>query len=337
MVIPFGNVVNKNVIYSDTILDFKELGKNLYVKSLNVTKDEFEECIKSIFTENKDVLFHTVQYSKKENKVYFYTNKPIKTTSWKEKDIESFEYKKYDLKTLRDLKDTLNYQDDLDEEKISLYDIWKVYKKKYLKFNRGKKLIEERIDKTISNNFKTNFISLDDSAFDGSVRLFITDANYKNDLTVKFKKNHEDVYISSVQKKGYININKSKLLLYLGGNIKEYFDLVSDKLIWSRQYVNSMDNSSDFIVNISSRSISIIASEFKMTLLSYNKEMEIECNSNDVLSIIRGNEYEIFKRIFVEISKCPEIIQDELHQARIESLKPKEEKRFSKLRKFFKI
>ena len=70
MVIPLGTrVINKNIIYSDTVLNLKDFGKNIIVTRVEDVKNrEFDECIQLIFKENKDVVFNTIQYSRKDKK-----------------------------------------------------------------------------------------------------------------------------------------------------------------------------------------------------------------------------------------------------------------------------
>lgn len=68
-------VVNKTIVYSDTVLPLKDLGSNLKVSTISdVGEYSLERCLKIIFESNPNVVFNTIQYSKNDNKVYFYTN-----------------------------------------------------------------------------------------------------------------------------------------------------------------------------------------------------------------------------------------------------------------------
>ena len=71
-------VINKTIVYSDTVLKLDDLGQNIKLTSIsNITESDFENCIKCILSNNENVVFNTIQYSKKEKKIYFYTDKKI--------------------------------------------------------------------------------------------------------------------------------------------------------------------------------------------------------------------------------------------------------------------
>ena len=76
--VPHTTVVNKTIVYSDTVLPLKDVGSNLKVTSIsNVGEFSLESCLKKIFESNPKVVFNTIQYSKSDKKVYFYTDKEI--------------------------------------------------------------------------------------------------------------------------------------------------------------------------------------------------------------------------------------------------------------------
>ena len=76
-------VIDKNIIYKDTVLPLKELGENIKVTHIsNVEEFWIESCLNKIFESNPDVVFNTIQYSKKDKKIYFYTDQNISTKAW---------------------------------------------------------------------------------------------------------------------------------------------------------------------------------------------------------------------------------------------------------------
>ena len=84
-------VINKTIVYSDTVLKLDNLGQNISLTSIsNITESDFEKCIKCILSSNEDVIFNTIQYSKKEKKIYFYTNKKINISKWTNRDIKKY-------------------------------------------------------------------------------------------------------------------------------------------------------------------------------------------------------------------------------------------------------
>ena len=71
-------VINKTIVYSDTILPLKDIGSHLKVTSIsNIGEHSLESCLTIIFQSNPNVVFNTIQYSRNDKKVYFYTNQEI--------------------------------------------------------------------------------------------------------------------------------------------------------------------------------------------------------------------------------------------------------------------
>ena len=82
-------VVNKTIVYSDTVLTLKEIGRDLKVTSVSVSKYLFERCVQMILEENPNVVFNTIQYSYQQGKAIFYTDKITLIESWKKRDEKS--------------------------------------------------------------------------------------------------------------------------------------------------------------------------------------------------------------------------------------------------------
>ncbi len=89
--VPHTTILNKTIVYSDTVLTLKDLGKNLKITSIeNVNEYSLESCLKTIFGSNPNVIFNTIQYSRNDEIVYFYTNKDITTKAYEERKFESY-------------------------------------------------------------------------------------------------------------------------------------------------------------------------------------------------------------------------------------------------------
>lgn len=78
-------IINKTIVYSDTVLNLKDVGENIKLTTISdVGEYSFEKCIKTILDSNPNVTFNTIQYSKNDKKVYFYTNPEVDTKAWYE-------------------------------------------------------------------------------------------------------------------------------------------------------------------------------------------------------------------------------------------------------------
>lgn len=76
------DVTVNNIIYKDTVLKLDELGTNIKLSSVFVKHEDLEKCLKIVTEANPNVKFNTVQYSKKDNTVYFYTDKQLDLSVW---------------------------------------------------------------------------------------------------------------------------------------------------------------------------------------------------------------------------------------------------------------
>ena len=127
---PHTTFENKKIVYSDTILPLKDIGNNLRIKTIeNVSKTDLKYCLEIIFISNPDVVFNTIQYSTKDERVYFYTNKEIFTEVWKRLQLS----KPVNIKTqiLQEIKRILTSDENKDYNCISLYDVYKLIRKIY--------------------------------------------------------------------------------------------------------------------------------------------------------------------------------------------------------------
>ena len=60
--VPRTTIINKTIVYCDTVLSLNDLGENLQVTTVkNVEESEFERCLKTIFNNNPDTTFNTIQ------------------------------------------------------------------------------------------------------------------------------------------------------------------------------------------------------------------------------------------------------------------------------------
>lgn len=329
MIIPFGiKVINENVVYSDTVLNLKELGEKLVVTCVDdVRNSKFEECIRLIFSENKDVVFNTVQYSRKNQKIYLYTDRAVSIKSWTDRNKKEFSYQSYDRNILEKIKSDLSMEDSLALSIISLYDVWSVYDKKEKDFDSNLDKIKSNINKSISENFENKLSSVWYRFWNDSIEISVRNYDYgfKGDSKFVFKREKNgDLYISGSDKKLFCFVDESKLLMYIGDDVSKIFTLYDDNRIWRDDLKRNVMSSSDiFTANIINNSISIKSTDgiINMELYGTGDKIKINCNSNDILSCIKGNEIELFKKIFVKIEDCPESIKNELYYYRYNYVK----------------
>lgn len=323
-------VINKTIVYSDTVLSLKDLGSNLCVTSINgVSEHELEKCLKIIFESNQDVIFNTIQYSKNDKKVYFYTNRAISTSAYK--DSKFREYKPITTKTeiLEEVKDVLTTPKNKDKECISLYDVIMLNRKLNADYDNVEKKYNQQINSLIKNRFSS------------SSSVCIHKFDHKNNLLhISFKRysgnDYDDIYFTKENGDLYVVKSKScwtsEVFETLSSTLSKMYD---DYMLYgvykdhdrAKNDINAVN--SNFLVDISSYGVDIhvkdpknkYKNEFKLFAASYTNDFSCECNSNTVIEAIKGNEFEIFKNIFVNISDCPIWMQGLLHIKREEQIK----------------
>ena len=336
-------VVNKTIVYSDTVLPVKELGDNLKVTSVsNVEHYSLESCLKKIFESNPEVIFNTIQYSRSDKTVYFYTNKAISTKAYE--DSKVFKYKPLTTSSeiLEEIKHVLTSEKNFDPNCVSLNHVVSL-------LNRNHKKIEKIEDK-YKKLLKKDETKFNDSSF------IIYGLDYKTEeLRIgfkywykKFADDWDEIVFSKLNGDLYIKSSKSyysqEILNVLGDELSKLYDeLMEFKDYNEQKHYDFSAIKSNFKIDISEHGVSIYVDspsslfekDFKLSFSNNTCKYDCYCNSHNVTSVVNGNEREIFKSVFVKIEDCPkwmhkdlfEIRRNELEEQRILELQRWEEER----------
>lgn len=317
-IIPNTKVVNKSIVYSDTVLNIKEKGADIQVSSIdNVKESELTNCLKTIFENNKEVVFHTIQYSKNNNKLYFYTNKEINTKVWKNSKVTTLKHFN-STQVLNEIKKILIQDENTDENVISLLNISLLMKNTHNKYERFKR------DSEYYLQGKSNDITLYDFDYktnELTIGIRFLDKIYR----MSFSKQDDDLFIT---KSNYFDGNE--IFNNLGSDLSRIYDeFIEFKNFKTENSYGINTINTDFNVNVSCFDISffnrkntnsIFNNGFELTSYSYTSKYKCECNSLNILSIIKGNEDELFRRIYVDIEDTPKWCHDILYEVRNKEL-----------------
>ena len=313
--VPHTTVVNKTIVYSDTILPLKNVGSNIKVTSIsNVGEFSLENCLKKIFESNPNVVFDTIQYSKSDKIVYFYTNAEISKKAWEDSKISTYKPLTSSFEILEEVKRILLTEKIKDENCISLYDIARLMGKTYDDYDK------------IKNSYKDYCTFMVKSSFGSSTSLVIYDFDYhKKELSIGFKYVNDYDKITFCKQNNDLYISKSEscwdkdVFAVLGVELSKLYDELMN--FSSRKNEKSHELkavNSNFLVDISFYGVDIFvkSKDFKLSSHSYNNTYKCDCNSSVVISAFQGKEKEIFEKIFVKISDCPEWSQPILYEIR---------------------
>lgn len=342
---PHTTVINKTIVYSDTVLSVKDLGNNLKVSTIsNVSEYSLERCLKTIFESNPNVIFNTIQYSKNDKKVYFYTNQEISIKVWEESKIRAYKTITKTSEILKEVKNILVSELNKNDDCISLYDVAQLLRRKWNECDSDKDLSEEHLGYVIKSKYgsSSNIIIYD---FDYNEEELNIGFKYLNDYDkIVFAKNGEDLYVKKDE-----SYRGKDILVLLGDDLSKLYDkFMQYKDVKQQKSYKINAVNSNFLVDVSGYGASIfvgkppffILREFALDFPSYKDEYSYDCNSSIVISTLKGKEDEIFKRIFVRIEDCPEwsqLVLYEIRQNQLAGEKRKEmrkQKRLELTRKF---
>ena len=322
-VVPHTTVVNKTIVYSDTVLSLNDKGSNLKITTIsNVEEFMLDDCLRIIFESNPNVIFNTVQYSKNDKKVYFYTDKEIDISKYKK--INTIEYKpiknKQDI--LEEIKRIISLPKVNRYDCVSLNTAYEFILKKRNELKNKEKYYKRILDNMIKEKYGR------DSG------LVVHEFDYeKNELSIAFKHfgskyynidlkiKDEDLYVSSSETYESDDVFRLlyKQLTLLYNEYEKYREFYEQKTYHERP-VNS-----NFFIDIDFYGVRIYNKEFfnkdfEIRYPSYSKEYEIECNSAKLMSVIEETQRDILNKIYIEIEKCPKCRRKELYDIRKKQL-----------------
>lgn len=332
-------VINKTIVYSDTVLSLKDMGNNLQITSISdVSEYSLESCLKTIFESNPNVIFNTIQYSKNNKKVYFYTNSKISIKEWEDRNLTTYKPITSSTEILEEVKSVLVQDKCMDSDCVSLYDVISVVGSKHNDYIDREIEFERWLEVGMGeySSWRLNPYS---------VKTF----NYKNN---ELEVGYDHDYATFIKVGQDLVIKQSKtwkaqdLLTKCGEEISKYYDRCLEyRDLFEQSSKNIKSSNSNFLINIDNDEISIFVksqenryrNDFELSADVRKKEYDYRCNSNAVISAFREKESEIFKRIFIRIDDCPEWTKSALYEIRQKQLveEMKQQKRLALKRKIF--
>lgn len=235
---------------------------------------------------------------------------------------------------LEEFKNILTSEKNINNDCISLYELSSVMN-----------LLKEEYDKTIKS-YKDNLDDLVYLNFGKYSSIILYGFNFsKNELKIGFSLNSNqdfnDIVLSKIQGDLYIKKTNSysakKVLASIGGVLSNIYDEYLKHPEYENFYSIIKPVNSNFLVRIRQNGISIFINSLENKYikdfeLSFNyNNYEYDCNSYDIINTFKGNEEEIFKRIFVKIKELPEFLQSsifEIRQKQLEEINQKKHKNF---------
>lgn len=134
-----------------------------------------------------------------------------------------------------------------------------------------------------------------------------------------------------------ISIFEVLRMYQINQNNQELSQTIMEQNACAVQSTNSI-----FKVNISATCVYVyvgnkhITSDFKLVAFCKDNEIYAKSTYDDVMRVCEANKNELFRRIFVQISDCPNWMQDQLTRRRKEQIKQKRREILKKIFPFVK-
>lgn len=328
--VPHTTVVNRTIVYSDTVLPLKDVGDNFKVTSIeDVSEDSLEECLKKILEFNPNVIFNTIQYSKKDKKVYFYTDKTISIQAWEEGKVTNHKPLNNSEEILGEVENILNQERVKDTNYISLYDVANLMKKFNNEYDRVKKIYCDYFRRILKRKYNSSSIIIYD--FDYLSEQLQIGFKYMTDDYEKivFAKQDKELHIVKNELSFLNEIQVPEILSFIGKELSELYDeFMKFSDFKSTKCYDIKSSNSNFLVNISQYGVGLVVESdpnsamrnFELSSHSNKRGYYYKCDSTSVLYAFQGKEDEIFKKTFVRIDDCPEWSRQTLYKIRQEQL-----------------
>ncbi len=223
---------------------------------------------------------------------------------------------------LEELKFVLEAERNKDENSIAIYDVINLVRAKRKECQSSDRDLYYRISGLTGLDYL--YLDID---YDSENRYLIV--SYRCDRMFFTKQNDDLVLVKSECYKAKDILGKC------GTEISERYDKFIQDISFYRDYMNNVQSTnSNFKINSDEYSVDIkYNNSFTLSAMTYENEYQYDCNSNNVTSICRNNEDEIFKRIFVNIEDCPEWTHEKLYAIRKEQLKEQEKIEYKEMKK----
>lgn len=263
--------------------------------------------------------------------------------------INTYTYKELtsNKEILEEIKTLLTQEENNNSECISLYYLSSLlkqtWKKEYYLIEEYEEEFDYVLKKERGHSSYINIGSFDYSKNELEIAFWTSRDSYK----IIFSKRDGDLYIASSSDEQYAQ----EILVLLGHRISALFDELQKHKEFNHigwHYLKSIN--SNFKICLNALDINIYSEYhkdnktkrilFELSTWHNDHEYKYKCNSNNIINEIRGNENELFKRIFIKIEDCPDWTKPILYekrknqleeQQRIEEEKQKQEEKRQKI------
>ena len=317
-------VINKEIVYSDYPMSIEEKGKYLKPTTLlYVDKYSIEDAIRIVLANNPKIIIHTIQYSESTKRLFLFATKELDVSSWYDNLKLRIESHMDNPELLQNIKDVLITDKPFKKGVSSLYDVSKIILKETQVYNGIHSLYESKIIGALKKGFPRCIISIHNfnkETKELSISFNVNESDKFFEMSFRKKKNG-DLYISRYTPSYY----KDQIFYLTADILSELYDSLLAYNHFLEQFSYNINSSnSNFKTNIGYYGVTVYCHDksfrtkklFSLDYTSIDNRYNCYCNSSNIISLIKGNEEELLKRIYVRIIDCPEWMRDKLYEIR---------------------
>lgn len=312
-------VLNKVIDYNDGAISPNKFGNKCKIYKINnVYEYQLEQYIKTLLKDNQNVLFYNIQFSKKNNILYFYVDSNLKLDSV-QNNINLFD-KSSVIDVLNVIKKTLGLSSELSNDVISLSDVLNFHRQLNNNCDTYKKRIERNINYILeSENNAENYV-VEHSYNDGKLNISFYNGVNTPYIKVSFEKKNGKMHLI-YQDEG-ISLS-DELLRFLEYDIRSLYDFY----IYQEEIKKELNKTirsinTPFVIEILNYGIKLyldnndLMKPLDIFLSFYNNNQTINVNSLNALTLIEDSLDNLLKNIYVRIADLPQFEHEDLTKLR---------------------
>ena len=213
---------------------------------------------------------------------------------------------------LEEIKRILLYQDKLDENIISLYELSELIKKKNINFQ---KMMSRNFKTIITTNCSNIKFSIQSVNFNENELIFLLE--YNKQYKISCKKENDKLKIAPLITTPNFIISKfnTEKIEEIYNNIMKYKDYINE------EYYRVPSINSSFLINITHQGISLYNEQnqqkhFLLSSYIFKEDYILKTDEPLIQKLINNNEELILLKTYIKIENCPKWAQNQLYKIR---------------------
>ncbi len=316
-------IIVSDIYYNDEIFEYDDKVISTVIE--NIPAWNLKNCILLLIEGNIDVTFETFKYSLKEEKLTVYAYEKLNLSVLD--DVNTMKYFD-DIRVLEEIKKVLSLPTNEDPELISISSIsnfWKTHGYKYYSLiKKYQKLIEGLIYNKVDKNLYIRFEGYNNLSGELKIEFHCANCNVNFKRVLVFSKDETGkLYI----KDGDYGFAKN-ILSETSGLIYKLFDAEEKYHSYKLDCSTTLKaENCDFEVILDGMNIAIkgdykdlYKGDFMLRTSNALSGYYLKTDSSAIEHAIVDKEDEIFKRIYVKIEDCPDLLKEKLNKIRYEEI-----------------